>query len=103
MLKKEVRYTCIFFDDETNMTAAELYHTVGHEMVHVIHMATGKLYEWERQNKRDAALALTEVVAWQWNLAHLHVFNYPGAREEFLNNWRYYAKQVIKAMSGRPK
>jgi hypothetical protein len=96
-------YVDIYFDDETNMTAAELYHTIGHEMVHVKHMTTGKLYEWEKQNSRKAALALTEVMAWQWNLSHLHVFNYPGAREDFLSKWRFYAKQFIRTMSGRLK
>jgi hypothetical protein len=70
---------------------------------HVNHMATGKLYEWEKQYGREVALTLTEVVAWHWNLAHLHVFSYPGAQKEFLNKWRYYAKELIKKMSGRPR
>lgn len=82
-----------------NMTAAELYHTVGHEMVHAELYASGEYWDWvEQYGSKQVADARSEMEAYMWNLNHLHVIRYPGAFQEFregLFDWtrKFYCRQ----------
>jgi RHS repeat-associated protein len=73
----------IHFFDDVNMTAGELFHTVGHEMVHAHHFATGLFNEWKKRWGTQAAVYYSEILAYQWDLAHLYIPSFPGARESF--------------------
>ena len=92
-------YMWIYFKEDMNMTAAELYHAVGHEMVHAELYASGTYWDWEEQYNSDlVADARSEMEAYTWNLSHLHVIRYPGAFQEFrkgLFTWTrtFYCRQ----------
>lgn len=73
------------------MTAGELFHTVGHECVHVKQFATGEFYELKERWGKYAAMYYAEVLAWNWNLAHIMV-TYPGAQGEFEKRIGQYQK-----------
>ena len=71
-----------------NWTFEELFHSVGHEIIHARHKASGNYYKWERKYNSDAvATYLSEALAYQWNLRMLYLFNFPGALEMFYQGW----------------
>jgi RHS repeat-associated protein len=78
----------IFFGDYVNTSASELFHSVGHEMQHAHHYASGEFYDWEEEYNSDvAALELSEIYAYQWNLLHLDIISFPGAYEKYFRAW----------------
>lgn len=54
----------------------------------------------EKYRREDAANALSEMEAYQWNLAHLDTFNYPGAYQEFFNARYNYARFFYNEFQG---
>jgi hypothetical protein len=86
----------IYIYDDTNMTAGELFHTIGHEFVHASHFITGDYYDWEERWDKDTALAYSEYLAWRWNLEHLSFTSYPGAQEEFERRTKGYIRMFFR-------
>ncbi|MBU6999009.1 MAG: RHS repeat protein [Theionarchaea archaeon] len=70
-----------------NMTFAELFHTVGHEMEHAKQFISGIFYDWEDEYTSEGARALSESEAYRWNLLMLPIISFPGAAEMFSNEW----------------
>jgi RHS repeat-associated protein len=86
----------IYFYGTTNMTQEKLFHTVGHEFVHAKNIATGDYDKWEKRWGTCAAIAYSEYLAWQWNLAHLVNADYPGAEGEFERMAKRYITMFFK-------
>ena len=80
----------------SNIGASELYHVVGHEMVHVKQYTSGKFFQWVSQWGIELAIFIAEQEAVEWNLSHLEYTNYENARRE----WEEYMVQVIEKVLG---
>jgi RHS repeat-associated protein len=89
---------CIYLFSDVNMTAEELFHTVGHEMVHAEHYATGVFEEWKKKWNLAAAAYYSEYLAHRWNLLHLNIVNFPGAQERYEDWMRGYLRLFFKAI-----
>jgi len=87
----------IYFLDGRNMIAEQLYHTVGHELEHAHHAASGDYYEWVEQWGEAAAGYYSEYLAYKWNVDHLHIASYPGARRHYEGGVNYYAQKYLEA------
>jgi hypothetical protein len=77
---------------------AELFHAVGHEMVHVNHFVSKEMYKWLddfEENKRKT-MNYSDYLAWHWNYDHLCVLDYPGAKQEFIDRIQDYLKLVVE-------
>lgn len=81
-----------------NMDPAALFHLVGHEMVHVNQIVTGTYNRLlsitgerglplEKQVRTNAHM---EMEAYWWNIVHLSVLRFPGAKELFYRKWFEY-------------
>jgi hypothetical protein len=77
-----------------NMTASELFHSVGHEMIHALHYVSGKFYEWKKEHNdsKEMAICISERLAYQWNLRNLPLISFPGALEYFYEGWIKYVR-----------
>ncbi|KYK30358.1 MAG: hypothetical protein AYK19_18425 [Theionarchaea archaeon DG-70-1] len=72
--------------------ASQLYHLVGHEMVHVMQYISGRFRQWEKQYGTEMATFIAEQEAVMWNLSQLKFVNYPGAYRQ----WESYLVNVVE-------
>ncbi|MGC1121706.1 MAG: hypothetical protein WBA22_11500 [Candidatus Methanofastidiosia archaeon] len=99
MVKEERREIHIFFkkgEDGFNMTFAELFHTMGHEMEHAKHYISGIYFIWEDEYTPEGAVALSESEAYRWNLLMLPIISFPGAVEMFSSEWLKHITEFQK-------
>ena len=64
------------------ISASNLYHVVGHEMVHVKQYTSGKFSEWEKQWGTAMAIFIAEQEAVEWGLIRLEYIDYLNARRD---------------------
>jgi RHS repeat-associated protein len=82
-----------FVDLEDNASFAMLFHTIGHEMVHV-NNRFGNYYNWD--NKwRDS---YDEVLAYSWNLVYLDYVSWGGALNFYSEYYTTYMERYMKAI-----
>jgi RHS repeat-associated protein len=81
----------IYFSKRINISAAELYQSIGHEMEHAKHKASGDYYRWGEKYTPWGAYYRSEMYAYQWNLNHLG-YNFPGGFEIFWTNLREFTR-----------
>ena len=73
-----------------DMSASELFHRVGHEMIHAKNRISGKYWENVKHFGASTANLLDEIGAYQWNLSQLCYMSFPGAFENYFYQWWYH-------------
>jgi hypothetical protein len=82
-----------FFDLEDNASFVMLFHTIGHEMVHVKNRL-GNYYNWDDE-WRDS---YDEVLAFSWNLVYLDYVSWEGALDFYSDNYTLHMTNYMKAI-----
>ena len=90
----------IFIFDDFNRTAEQLYHTVGHELEHAHHAASGQYYDWVEEMGEAGASYWTEYLAYKWNVEHLHIASWFGARRFYEYGMNYYYTKWLEEVRG---